>query len=103
MIKTHAPEFAYGPLVGLARVATVGPVCAQLAATSRCGTYVVFKPFARVAVARTAVVGGQHTVFTELAYRFGFGDGAHLCRSFKEVVGCSPRELARIARTQTDP
>lgn len=57
---------------------------------------------ARVTVAGAAVVDGQHTALTELAYRFGFADSAHLCRSFREVVGCSPSQFARIARTQTD-
>lgn len=55
---------------------------------------------ARVTVAGAAVVDGQQTALTELAYRFGFADSAHLCRSFREVVGCSPSQFARIARTQ---
>lgn len=57
---------------------------------------------ARVAVTGAAVVDGQRTALTELAYRFGFADSAHLCRSFRGVVGCSPSQFARIARTQAD-
>ena len=54
---------------------------------------------ARVAMAGANVVEEQQTTLTDVAYRFGFADSAHMCRAFREVVGCSPRQLARIART----
>lgn len=54
---------------------------------------------ARVTMAGANVVEEQQTPLTDVAYRFGFSDGAHMCRAFKEVVGCSPSQLARIART----
>lgn len=54
---------------------------------------------ARVAMAGATVVEAQRTTLTDVAYRFGFSDSAHMCRAFREVVGCSPSQLARAART----
>ena len=54
---------------------------------------------ARVTMAGANVVEEQQTALTDVAYRFGFADSAHMCRAFREVVGCSPSQLARVART----
>lgn len=54
---------------------------------------------ARVAMAGANVVEDQQTPLTDVAHRFGFTDSAHMCRAFREVVGCSPSQFARIART----
>ncbi len=56
---------------------------------------------ARVTLAGTSIVTTQHTALTQVAYRFGFADSAHLCRAFREVVGCSPSQLARLVHTPT--
>ncbi|MCR4298459.1 MAG: helix-turn-helix transcriptional regulator [Gallionella sp.] len=53
---------------------------------------------ARVTMAGASVVEEQQTALTDIAYRFGFADSAHMCRAFREVVGCSPSQLARVAR-----
>ena len=37
----------------------------------------------------------QHKTVTQACYECGFNDVTHFCRTFKKIVGCTPREFAK--------
>jgi AraC-like DNA-binding protein len=85
----------------LARQAHVSP--SHLGFLLRTGVGATFKPLLqhiRVEKARQALAGPARVRVTEVALRVGFGDLSHFEKSFRRIVGRSPREYRQAAAGQ---